>query len=392
MVNNNFILNNQNNKKICCTCVKTECIKKYCACYASGHFCEGCECKNCLNTLEAFQKSHSNININIIKNNNNNGDNIVSSNIYNSLCEENKMNNNEYNPLDYNNSNHNMSTIIINNNINPFNQNHLHTEVICNCTKSNCTKKYCECFKMGRRCDALCRCVNCLNKVGNSAENNNNEKQLQTIENFYDNNYLKNNHINEISKQNENTYNTNKKIDCQTEQFLTNTQLTANNNVVNHLNRNIQSDNIRNKARKLCLSFKTDCIGIEINRKGIKIDKRNLLFEDSEQKDKPKGKVKDKSIHVVKNNGINSNNINKDIKSKSNNIMLKVKNENIGNNDKMIEEIQTTPKMTKRKRSRNKNESTSMKTPSNTSTGKQRANKRKLNLRDHRVTKKKLIL
>ena len=344
-----------------------------------------------MNTLEAFQKSHSNININIIKNNNSNKDNIGSSNFYNSLCEENKLDNNEYNPLGYNNSNNNMSTIIINNNINPFNQNHLHTEVICNCTKSNCTKKYCECFKMGRRCDALCRCVNCFNKASNSTENNNNNgKQLQTIENFGDNNYLKNNHLVELSKQNEDIYNKNKKIDFQAEQFLTNSQQTINHNVINHLNKNIQNDNIRNKARKLCLSFKSDCIGIEINRKGIKIDKRNLLFEEPEQKDKQKGKVKDKNNNVVQHN-INCNNINKDIKKKSSNITPKVKNENIGNNEKMIEEIQTTPKMTKRKRSRNKNESTNMKTPS-TSTGKQRTNKRKLNLRDHRVTKKKLIL
>jgi hypothetical protein len=244
---------------------------------------------------------------------------------------------------------------------------------------------------MGRRCDALCRCVNCFNKASNSTENNNNNgKQLQTIENFGDNNYLKNNHLVELSKQNEDIYNKNKKIDFQAEQFLTNSQQTINHNVINHLNKNIQNDNIRNKARKLCLSFKSDCIGIEINRKGIKIDKRNLLFEEPEQKDKQKGKVKDKNNNVVQHN-INCNNINKDIKKKSSNITPKVKNENIGNNEKMIEEIQTTPKMTKRKRSRNKNESTNMKTPS-TSTGKQRTNKRKLNLRDHRITKKKLIL
>jgi len=36
-------------------------------------------------------------------------------------------------------------------------------EILCNCTKSNCTKKYCECFKAGEGCKELCRCINCEN-------------------------------------------------------------------------------------------------------------------------------------------------------------------------------------------------------------------------------------
>ena len=33
----------------------------------------------------------------------------------------------------------------------------------CNCTKSNCRKKYCECFKAGFPCHDRCRCVECFN-------------------------------------------------------------------------------------------------------------------------------------------------------------------------------------------------------------------------------------
>lgn len=33
----------------------------------------------------------------------------------------------------------------------------------CNCSKSNCRKKYCECFKNGKACTVYCRCVDCLN-------------------------------------------------------------------------------------------------------------------------------------------------------------------------------------------------------------------------------------
>ena len=33
----------------------------------------------------------------------------------------------------------------------------------CNCRRSNCVKKYCDCFKRGRQCTPLCRCVECRN-------------------------------------------------------------------------------------------------------------------------------------------------------------------------------------------------------------------------------------
>ena len=35
--------------------------------------------------------------------------------------------------------------------------------VICTCTKSGCNKNYCECFKNGEKCTSYCRCVNCEN-------------------------------------------------------------------------------------------------------------------------------------------------------------------------------------------------------------------------------------
>jgi len=33
----------------------------------------------------------------------------------------------------------------------------------CNCQKSGCLKKYCECYQMGVGCSDLCRCLGCLN-------------------------------------------------------------------------------------------------------------------------------------------------------------------------------------------------------------------------------------
>lgn len=33
----------------------------------------------------------------------------------------------------------------------------------CNCKKSNCQKKYCECFQSGVNCSDLCKCEECKN-------------------------------------------------------------------------------------------------------------------------------------------------------------------------------------------------------------------------------------
>ena len=123
--NKNFSVvfnDNKSKNKICCTCTKTNCVKKYCACYANGKYCEECECKNCLNTKENALLNHSN----------------------SSSIDEEK-------------NNMKKSDILKS-----------HGQVICNCTKSNCTKKYCECYKQGKECGPLCRCVGCVNKEGHN--------------------------------------------------------------------------------------------------------------------------------------------------------------------------------------------------------------------------------
>lgn len=37
--------------------------------------------------------------------------------------------------------------------------------IICTCTKSSCNKNYCECFKNGQKCTSLCRCISCENNT-----------------------------------------------------------------------------------------------------------------------------------------------------------------------------------------------------------------------------------
>ena len=38
-------------------------------------------------------------------------------------------------------------------------------KLCCNCTKTKCVKKYCECYKSNQKCTYKCRCVNCKNGV-----------------------------------------------------------------------------------------------------------------------------------------------------------------------------------------------------------------------------------
>ena len=46
----------------------------------------------------------------------------------------------------------------------------------CSCSKTQCNRKYCECFKNGQKCSSLCRCISCENndKINNKKTINNN--------------------------------------------------------------------------------------------------------------------------------------------------------------------------------------------------------------------------
>ena len=127
--------NNNSTDKTCCYCTKTKCIKKYCECFSNNRYCKNCHCANCLNVPE-----HSGIELA-------------------KICTESD-------------------------------------QVFCTCTKSNCNKKYCECYKSNQKCNDKCRCVNCRNapqisfsvKIPEKTENINKENDVNTsVNNSNDN-------------------------------------------------------------------------------------------------------------------------------------------------------------------------------------------------------------
>jgi len=94
-----------------CNCKKSKCKKQYCECYANGKKCIGCGCIGCENTLSDLRSPKASIS--------------------------------------KNNAQINESKEI--------------QKKCCQCTKSRCQQKYCECYKNGQKCGKQCGCVGCLN-------------------------------------------------------------------------------------------------------------------------------------------------------------------------------------------------------------------------------------
>ncbi|KAL9317471.1 hypothetical protein ACSQ67_013988 [Phaseolus vulgaris] len=122
-----------------CNCKKSKCLKLYCECFAAGVYCiEPCSCRDCFNkpihvdtVLQTRQQIESR------------------------------------NPLAFApkviRSSDSVPEIGDDPNKTPASARHKRG---CNCKKSSCLKKYCECYQGGVGCSISCRCEGCKNTYG----------------------------------------------------------------------------------------------------------------------------------------------------------------------------------------------------------------------------------
>ncbi|KAK7405919.1 hypothetical protein VNO78_07531 [Psophocarpus tetragonolobus] len=122
-----------------CNCKKSKCLKLYCECFAAGVYCiEPCSCQDCFNKP-----------------------------IHEDTVLQTRKQIESRNPLAFApkviRSSDSVPEVGDDPNKTPASARHKRG---CNCKKSNCLKKYCECYQGGVGCSISCRCEGCKNAFG----------------------------------------------------------------------------------------------------------------------------------------------------------------------------------------------------------------------------------
>lgn len=114
-------------KYITCNCKNSECLKLYCDCFSRSAFCSAnCKCSNCKNLVE-FEERRNECIEHIRKRK---PEAFIGESTFNNTKRENLL---------------------------------LIDKKSCNCQKTKCIKKYCDCYTSGTFCTTFCKCKSCLN-------------------------------------------------------------------------------------------------------------------------------------------------------------------------------------------------------------------------------------
>jgi len=216
------------NKKMRCNCQKSKCLKLYCECFAAGELCYGCNCCNCANIAE--NANFRSLIINQMK---------------------------DRNPIAFKPKSEAEEERI----------KHIKG---CNCTKSGCLKKYCECYQIGATCTDLCRCRDCKNIDLGKPKLNNFVKVI-----------------------NENTIIIKKKVFSES-MFPTH-------HLINPVSQTIATTAASQIKFKNCQNFQLENISIQITNNNLQHEKKNpkeVAFEDFGQKLKREKKRAKKVGHI----------------------------------------------------------------------------------------------